>query len=194
MALILISQNTLKGARGNYLVMLQNWGKWAHEYFLRHCCDAAWPRNFHALSIQHWRKMNADSMFPGTQKHVSRAFFYDAHTWMEIAVKVQNCLAVRMWSPHDLLLWSWAWKPTALWSFKASKNFIFADKMLFVSVGALMLSLRIHGSRTWDASAPGRRCLEGIFNLSEWRSGAKCIWEEEMTAQLNHHLTPTCGV
>lgn len=58
--------------------------------------------------------------------------------------------------------------------------YVCADNRLFESLGGLTLGLWIHGSRTWDASAPGKKCLEGIFNLSEWRSGAKCICEEEM--------------
>lgn len=36
-----------------------------------------------------------------------------------------------------------------------------------------------------------KKCLERIFNLSGWRSGGKCIWEEEMMAQFS--ITYTCG-
>ena len=119
--------------------------------------------------------------------------FYDAHTWMEIVAKVQNYLAAEnVKSSGFYSCGVEPGNPLRCGPLRHLKTLSLQIKCSFLSAGALTLSLWIHGSRTWDASAPGRRCLEGIFNLSEWRSGAKCIWEEEMTARLNHHLTPTC--
>lgn len=85
-------------------------------------------------------------------------------------------------------------KTTPLWSFKAYRFwYVCADNRLFVSLGGLTLGLWIHGSRTWEASAPGKKCFWGNIQFVRVEERSKVhLWGGD-DGTVYHHLTATCG-